>query len=341
METVESNGVESRELIDHQRQLLLQTFKKVVPANTPYSVLEFPDHANVGDSAIWLGEMSLLREVTGRQPAAVACQSGYFDFDRLDRALPEGPILLHGGGNFGDIWPWCQEFRETILQRYKGRQVIQLPQSLSFSSESAVEQCARLISAHGNFHIMTRDPKSEAFARSRFDCPVHLTPDAAFGIGPLRKPFSAEHAVFMLLRADRERVDFDRSPFDALDDVETNDWIEDPENLKQNIRRQAAVRAALTGAWPRERRRYVYYHQLAEKRLQHGIRLLCSGRRVVTDRLHAHIISVLLDIPHVAMDNNYGKISSYIKAWTGRGKRVRLAGDAAEAVRLLKELPEV
>jgi pyruvyl transferase EpsO len=36
---------------------------------------------------------------------------------------------------------------------------------------------------------------------------------------------------------------------------------------------------------------------------------------LVTDRLHGHILADLLDLPHVALDNDYGKLAAYVAAW--------------------------
>ena len=45
--------------------------------------------------------------------------------------------------------------------------------------------------------------------------------------------------------------------------------------------------------------------------------MLSTGGLVVTDRLHAHILSLLLDIPHVLLDNSYGKVAGFADQWTG------------------------
>jgi pyruvyl transferase EpsO len=37
---------------------------------------------------------------------------------------------------------------------------------------------------------------------------------------------------------------------------------------------------------------------------------------VVTDRLHTHILCLLLGIPHAVLDNNYGKVGRFISCWT-------------------------
>jgi hypothetical protein len=47
-----------------------------------------------------------------------------------------------------------------------------------------------------------------------------------------------------------------------------------------------------------------------------GCRILGEGRVVVTDRLHGHILCLLMNIPHVLIGDKYGKIESFYDAWT-------------------------
>jgi exopolysaccharide biosynthesis protein PssK len=52
---------------------------------------------------------------------------------------------------------------------------------------------------------------------------------------------------------------------------------------------------------------------------------------VITDRLHAHILCLLMDIPHVVVDNSYGKVRSFVETWTAGAPGVRLCRDWSEA----------
>lgn len=47
-----------------------------------------------------------------------------------------------------------------------------------------------------------------------------------------------------------------------------------------------------------------------------GIDILSRADLVVSDRLHTHILCVLLGIPQVALDNSYQKIKRYSDEWT-------------------------
>jgi exopolysaccharide biosynthesis predicted pyruvyltransferase EpsI len=55
-------------------------------------------------------------------------------------SLPDGIVLLHGGGNFGDEWPEHQRLREQILREHRDRPVVVLPQAVQFS-QATVEAC--------------------------------------------------------------------------------------------------------------------------------------------------------------------------------------------------------
>src|SRR3954469_10420364 len=89
-------------------------------ADEPVAILDFPDIRNCGDSAIWLGEMAYLRDRHGQRPAYVSRMRD-FSPRALKRAVPEGPVFIHGGGNFGDVWVGHQKFRESVLQQLPDR----------------------------------------------------------------------------------------------------------------------------------------------------------------------------------------------------------------------------
>ena len=40
----------------------------------------------------------------------------------------------------------------------------------------------------------------------------------------------------------------------------------------------------------------------------------CDGRRIVTDRLHGHILAVMMGKGHTLYDNSYGKNASFCAA---------------------------
>lgn len=292
-----------------------------------YALVDFPDHSNVGDSAIWLGELAYFRQHLGYEPA-YTCSHQRYAPDVLERYCPEGPIFIHGGGNFGDIWPHHHNFRLEILRSFPARRIVQLPQSIHFSDEARLEETARAIAAHGNFLLLVRDKPSLELARQRFDCEVRLSPDMAFCIGVVDRPAPPVLDILYLLRTDAERRDGVLPALREGEDVA--DWIED-ELLPLRIAKACGLaRGMITGPGS-HRSRNAFYEDAAWSRVRRGLRLLSKGSAVVTDRLHSHILSLLLGIPHAVLDNNYGKLSRFINAWTGGASDLSVARSLAEA----------
>lgn len=80
------------------------------------------------------------------------------------------------------------------------------------------------------------------------------------------------------------------------------------------------------------------YATLAHVNFRAGVRVLASAPMVVTDRLHAHILAVLLGIPHVAMNNNYGKVGAVYEAYTSRFANAHFAPDVEAALEMIASL---
>jgi len=278
----------------------------------PYALLDFPGHPNVGDSAIWTGEMAYLRRHARALPAYVASLRN-FSIDDLRQRCPDGPIYIHGGGNFGDVWPHHQAFRNQLLEQTRGQPLIQFPQSIHFATPEKRDDVARLIERHGRFTLFVRDHESFDLARRCFQCETILCPDMAFFIGPIARPRAPDLDVLCLLRTDVETSGADEHSA-SEGGLRVTDWLGEPRNRLRMTKAWGALRAAILqgpGAF-----RFGAFNSAAEARVRRGSDLLASGRAVVTDRLHTHILCLLLGIPHAVLDNNYGKVGRFISCWT-------------------------
>ncbi|WNO54517.1 polysaccharide pyruvyl transferase family protein [Stakelama saccharophila] len=325
-------------VIARQCDALHTMARRHVGPGSAYALLDYPNHSNVGDCAIWLGEIALLQGITGNAPAYV-CEHHDFDAEALRRAFPEGPVFLHGGGNLGDIWPKHQRFREMILERLPDREIVQLPQSIAFREERGIAGFANLLSAHRDAHLYVRDRRSLDFAEARLGVAATLVPDCAFAMGALARRGVPAVDILMLMRTDSERAGHDQHAAPATGKIEVVDWLEEPRQAGDRWMRRARRLADRLGTSDAMTRRRRQYDRKAAERLERGLALLSRGRQVVTDRLHGHILSTLLDIPHVALDNSYGKVSGYIAAWTREFPHLRTAATPDEALARLAELP--
>lgn len=316
-------------LIADLQALIGDTFARAIPPG-PVALVDFPDHSNVGDSAIWLGEMAWLADM-GRPPVYTAALVNFVAAELL-RHAPQGPILIHGGGNFGTVWPKHEALRLHLLRQFPGRPIVQLPQSLYYEDEASTQEMAKAIRDHGAFTLLVRDARSFAFAREHFDCEIRLCPDAALYLGRLRRA-PARADIVALLRTDHERVaDATAAPPEAI----VTDWLEEAARDRMLMRGRLKIHSLLVAREPD--RRLHRYQMLARWRLRRGIATLSRGRTIVTDRLHAHIMSLLLDIPHIVLDNMYGKVGGFAAQWTHGYEGFHRAPSRAEAFALAQQL---
>ena len=160
-----------------------------------------------------------------------------------------------------------------------------------------------------------------------------LCPDMAFALGPCL-PRSEEPQVDLvwLARTDAETLG---GPAPALPGgTERVDWLEEPATalseqywaLAQRLELDPPDWPALVDALLRT------CEPLARERLERGRQILTRGRVVITDRLHGHILCLLLGIPHVLLDNNYGKVGRFHRTWTRTCPLARWARSPAEAL---------
>ena len=96
----------------------------------PYALLDYPAYANVGDNAIWLGTLEALRQL-GAGPPAYTCCADTYHADSLRRRVQDGPVLIKGGGNFGDLYPRHQRLRERVVRDFPDNPIVQLPQTVA------------------------------------------------------------------------------------------------------------------------------------------------------------------------------------------------------------------
>ena len=326
-------------LIHELSRHIEEVLRDLLAGQTRCALLDCPTHANVGDNAIWLGERAYLRRA-GIQ-VDYLCSHRTYSESRLRARIGSGPILLSGGGNLGDLWPEHQRLREAVIRAFPANKIIQFPQSIHFEDPGNLARARAIFDAHPDLTLLLRDRRSLELARSEFRSPGLLCPDMGFALGPLPRTQPANTDLLCLLRQDAESAGHAAAP--AWGDAIRTDWPGDQPspNLSLSLllagQRQRHPRLAERCApllAPLYRRAW---EGLARERVQRACSVLSRGRVVVTDRLHGHILSLLLGIPHVILDNRVGKVRGFHDTWTHRSGLVRLAQTLEEAAALARE----
>jgi exopolysaccharide biosynthesis predicted pyruvyltransferase EpsI len=302
-----------------QQTLLLDRLGRLLNKGTKVALLDFPNHNNVGDNAIWLGEKVALRK-TGVH-VVYQCDLYSFSESALRKRLgKDGVVLLHGGGNLGNVWPEHQMFREKIIQLFPDVKIIQLPQSVHFDNDTSKASFGEIARAHQDFHVLVRDSASLQILK-QLDLKVELCPDMALALGPVAENNKPVVDLIWLARTDHESAGQQNQAMKVS--VEKLDWLYgEPDRFysKWLMRFTVRIRRVVQKSYQRSTLLRDYFgglnslcfDWLAQSRFNRGIRILCRGKIVMTDRLHGHVLSTLLGKPQVLFDNHYRKIGNYL-----------------------------
>ena len=269
--------------------------------------IDIPLHYNVGDTLIYLGTEQFIEDnnifITHR-----AFQKN-INHNKLNQA---DVILLHGGGNFGDLYNKHQKLRESIVAKYPNKQIILLPQTVFFKSKEEEIRSAKIFNEHKNLTFYVRDERSFNIAQS-FSNKVILMPDMAHSLHPLvdiQEVVDNNRPIRRILNLGRKDVEstgqsnaLNKKTFDWVDMLSLSDHI----ILKcfKKLQKVPVLKYKTASNWKIQSDSLLF--RSSNFFLQHEI--------VHTDRLHGLILSVLLGRKVILSDNSYGKNTAYHKQW--------------------------
>ena len=300
---------------------------KVLIGNYKYAMLfDFADFENKGDPAITVGELAIIRKL-GLE-LIFSCASKC-ELETIENAknlskqysTKEMVILLQGGGNL--LAYISHDFvRKLILEKFPDFEVIMFPQSIWHNKsveETKLFQDA--YSKHRQLTFLYRDRKSYNLGKTIFPLvKSYLMPDIAFQIGAIQRFMEPTHDILWLRRTDYESMKYKLPDSTHDHDVIIDDWRK-WETPKGSSRLENSFLIAAN-----------------------GMMFLQRGRVVITDRLHGHILCVLLNIPHVVFDPKNNKITSFMQSWTRGIENIWVAyspEDAlSKAIELLRNLDD-
>ncbi len=301
------------------------TLEAPFKAATGVAFLDFPEHENLGDNAIWLGEFSYFE--SNRIPIVHMSSARLYNASRIRRSLKDGTVIvLHGGGNLGDLYPRYQEHRERVIRDFPGTRIVQLPQTVHFEEPQNMRRSLDRLAAHPDLVVLARDARSRELL-SAHGVNADLCPDMSHLL--LASIWDAPGSgTIVLARSDKERMNPDE-PYEKG----WRDWPARPHDQTAYLRKsvsgsarllrlpEGAQNAVWARVWPR----------IAHGRLERARRLLQGFENVVTDRLHGVLLATLLGRRVIAVDNSYGKVFGYLDTWRALDRVVERAPSLRQA----------
>jgi pyruvyl transferase EpsO len=309
---------DARGLVSVMRSLKqrLRELLRVVPEGSRVALLDGPVHRNVGDLLIERGTEQFLADHGMR----VVYRASVHDYRTRParRALERaGIVLCHGGGHLGDLYPHHQVLRERVVRDFSDRRVVILPQSVKFLSTERLARAAEAFRGHPDLHLYVRDVPSLEAARELLERRVTLLPDMAHYLWPLSPTRNVQNSrgTLFLMRADRETAHI---PAQLL--RHRHRFVDWHQVLPLHAHALTAVCAAsfrLAATLGCASAVRAPWRVTADALIRRGVEVFLRHRSVVTSRLHGMILALLLERTCVVLDNSYGKVSSYYRAWLG------------------------
>uniref|UniRef100_A0A0G4FGH5 N-acetylgalactosaminide beta-1,3-galactosyltransferase n=1 Tax=Chromera velia CCMP2878 TaxID=1169474 RepID=A0A0G4FGH5_9ALVE len=315
-------------------------------------VVGLPDHPNRGDSAIFAGLLLLLEAAQIKITSAIHVARDYDKEKAASSFSPGVPLerrilVFHGGGNFGDLYKHHHELRLRVLNDFPDYKVVMFPQTVHFKNETYFEHTVKRFASHkGAIDLAARDEISlEQLRQKLFVSPpdgltasdlghvsLSLLPDTAFVIGDQRNRRGLPTVDLLLhARTDPEapKVEFwkGKGGTKRVADLTRGE-------IRRRVREAGRLKRLEGDARPEEWFEGVTFVNddwiakdapfgpnatFAERiwaRTYDGMEFLSRGRVTVTNRLHGHILMILMGLPHVIMGDSFGKVRKYRTSWT-------------------------
>lgn len=287
----------------------------LIPGGARAVFFGYPLCRNVGDLLIWFGTETWLRsrgiQVLGRRHA-YDLRTPSLDNDVL--------VLVCGGGNFGDLYPIHQQMRERLVQAYPHNRIVFLPQTVHFQEPLGLKVSTQKLSSHNDLHIMVRDNASrDKLAAVCSGANIQLCPDMATALFPVEEnlkisePAHDSSGKLGLFRRDLERPKSGHGSVEQLCDWK-GDWSDLLGPRNETLRLGVFVGMTLGQIVPSG---FVArsWRTLSRWSIESCVRQFMAKDRIITSRLHGHILATLLGKPSVVLDNSYGKNWAYIRTW--------------------------
>lgn len=299
-----------------------------------YAVLiDVATYENKGDPAIAMGEVLLLKrlgiELFDHCTTGLSCNAKYLQKIKSNiEAQGLGPqdvvILMQGGGNL-ILYMYNDWLREIAFQTFPGYETVLFPQSVWVPNTTDPDfiHYRDNYRRQSNFTMIMRDFQSLKIAKRHFASPqnrILLAPDMAFQMGSIPRTMHPSYDIMWLMRDDGKSSKYTKPTTNDLEN----------KNITLKV-------GDYFGSWPSPKVPENDFDQ-AFAIVQNGFAFLQRGRVLVTDRLHGHILSTILGIPHVILDTAFGKAHQYHATWTEGIENVEIAYNTSHALEIAVEM---
>lgn len=258
-----------------------------------------PEYANLGDHAITLAIIELLKE---KYKDNLILEFTFGRYKRNKKVINElinqnDIIILSGGGNFGNLYMEAENMRRSIIEKFKYNKIISMPQSITYTNDEKgrkeLEKSKKIFEKHLDLNIIARDKKSYEYGKQYFTSNnIFLAPDSVLYWEDKIKINKIREGIILTLRSDKEKV-----------------LSNDKRQIILNYLAEKQISYTFNDT-------LLIYHMNRETReyeVKNMLRKISSAKLNITDRFHGVIFSVITNTPVIVFKSLDHKIEEGVK----------------------------
>lgn len=283
-------------------QIEIKKFLSMYSKEEKILYLLTPNYSNLGDEAIIIGIEQILKEKFSDKLILEFSLEKYRRNKKIIEKLvnKNDIIIIHGGGNFGNLYLEAEELRRDIVKRFVDNKIIVMPQSISFTNDifgrREIKNSQNIYMRHKNFNIIARDEKSYEYGKKYFsNNKMYLAPDSVLYLEDFFSCFKNNQnreGIILTLRNDKEKI---------LDDniIKELATYFSEKNIKY-------LKTDTVISYPMNR-------ETREYEVKNMLRKISSAKLNITDRFHGVIFSVITNTPVIVFKSLDHKIEEGVK----------------------------
>ena len=263
-----------------------------------------PIHDNLGDHLIAMSEKDLLRELYPKYKLFEIPTEMFrlYKHEIIKYIDKKALVFISGGGWMGNIWESDELLMQDIVYSFKENKTFIFPQTIFYDKNlnnyfkilNLAKQC---YAKCDNLVISVRDNHSYEVAEKMLRIPkerIYSLPDVVLVYNQSLNKKQKKEIGAICIRKDCEKNNIKI----------TDDFIE-KELYKKNLKvcKTDTILKTFLSVKNRE--------QVINKKLQE----FSTYSLIITDRLHAMIMAVLVNTPCIVMDNRTGKVKGVYQLW--------------------------
>ncbi|KAF2104266.1 hypothetical protein NA57DRAFT_62889 [Rhizodiscina lignyota] len=339
-------------LVSDLQLRLLEEYSQLLKGIRHVNIWGYLETENKGDAAIWAAQQMLLSEMGIESHESCrfldkGCNAEQFRA-ALEHYKPHSAVVMAGGGNFNDYYWEDQPSRINMINNFPDVPIRAFPQSIHMTKADRINATRESFGKHPDLQVAARDQPSYDWLRDNLGQKVLgdgkevksvLVPDIAFMWGnrpDFRRNTKKTHDILILARDDKE------ISAGGSKQIPFGTGVLDLGGRIGNVTYQKVDwKFTHTPGIDRELPEFVDQdepgkNQRAWAKAVAGFELLGSAKFVITDRLHGHIMSTIIGVPHVLMDSKLGKNLNFHDTWTQDCECTRITDDFEKSLEVAR-----